>query len=107
MAAVLRPPASGLNVSNALALRESLERLIGNKPLPVEARPQILEESWNPEYHAVIREFERRTGIGAVLNTSFNLHGEPVVCSAGDAVDTFERSGLPHLAIGHWLISKK
>jgi carbamoyltransferase len=71
------------------------------------ARPQILEESWNPRYHAVIREFERRTGVGAVLNTSFNLHGEPVVCSAEDAVDTFERSGLPHLAIGHWLISKK
>jgi carbamoyltransferase len=71
------------------------------------ARPQILDESWNPEYHAVIREFERRTGVGAVLNTSFNLHGEPVVCSAEDAVDTFERSGLPHLAIGHWLISKK
>jgi len=71
------------------------------------ARPQILDESWNPEYHAVIREFERRTGVGAVLNTSFNLHGEPVVCSAGDAVDTFERSGLPHLAIGHWLISRK
>jgi carbamoyltransferase len=71
------------------------------------ARPQILEESWNPEYHAVIREFERRTGVGAVLNTSFNLHGEPVVASAADAVDTFERSGLPHLAIGHWLISKK
>jgi carbamoyltransferase len=71
------------------------------------ARPQILEPSWNPEYHAVIREFERRTGVGAVLNTSFNLHGDPVVCTAGDAVDTFERSGLPHLAIGHWLISKK
>jgi carbamoyltransferase len=71
------------------------------------ARPQILEQSWNPEYHAVIREFERRTGVGAVLNTSFNLHGDPVVCTAGDAVDTFERSGLPHLAIGHWLISKK
>jgi carbamoyltransferase len=71
------------------------------------ARPQILEQAWNPEYHAVIREFERRTGVGAVLNTSFNLHGDPVVCTAGDAVDTFERSGLPHLAIGHWLISKK
>jgi carbamoyltransferase len=71
------------------------------------ARPQILEEGWNPEYHRLIREFERRTGVGAVLNTSFNLHGEPIVCTAEDAVDTFERSGLPHLAIGHWLISKK
>jgi carbamoyltransferase len=71
------------------------------------ARAHILEEAWNPPYYRVIREFERRTGIGAVLNTSFNLHGEPLVASAEDAVDTFERSGLPHLALGHWLISKK
>ena len=76
-------------------------------PQDATARPQILEEAWNPEYHAVIREFERRTGVGAVLNTSFNLHGEPIVASAADAVDTFERSGLPHLAAGHFLISKK
>jgi carbamoyltransferase len=71
------------------------------------ARAHILDEAWNPGYYRVIREFERRTGIGAVLNTSFNLHGEPLVCSAEDAVDTFERSGLPHLALGPWLISKK
>jgi carbamoyltransferase len=76
-------------------------------PQDATARPQILERDWNPEYHAVIREFERRTGVGAVLNTSFNLHGEPIVGGAADAVDTFERSGLPHLAIGHWLLSKK
>ena len=56
---------------------------------------------------ACVREFERRTGIGAVLNTSFNLHGEPLVCSAEDAVDTFERSGLPHLALDRFLISKR
>src|SRR5881296_1755883 len=71
------------------------------------ARAHILDEAWNPPYYRVIREFERRTGVGAVLNTSFNLHGEPLVCSPEDAVDTFERSGLPHLALGRWLISKK
>jgi carbamoyltransferase len=76
-------------------------------PQDATARPQILDREWNPEYHAVIREFERRTGVGAVLNTSFNLHGEPIVGGAADAVDTFERSGLPHLAVGHWLLSKK
>jgi carbamoyltransferase len=85
--------------------REALAAAI--HPHDATARPQILEQAWNPEYHAVISEFERRTGVGAVLNTSFNLHGEPVVSSAGDAVDTFERSGLPHVAVGHWLISKK
>jgi carbamoyltransferase len=76
-------------------------------PHDATARPQILERDWNPGYHDVIRAFEQRTGVGAVLNTSFNLHGEPIVCTAADAVDTFERSGLPHLALGNWLISKK
>jgi carbamoyltransferase len=71
------------------------------------ARAHLVDQAWNPDYHRVIREFERRTGIGAVLNTSFNLHGEPLVGSPEDAVDTFERSGLPHLALDRWLISKK
>ncbi len=71
------------------------------------ARAHLVDEAWNPGYHRVIREFEARTGIGAVLNTSFNLHGEPLVCSPADAVDTFERSGLPHLALGRFLISKR
>jgi carbamoyltransferase len=71
------------------------------------ARAHIVDEAWNPAYHRVVREFESRTGIGAVLNTSFNLHGEPLVCSPQDAVDTFERSGLQHLALGRFLISKR
>jgi carbamoyltransferase len=87
------------------AARDALAAAI--HPQDGTARPQILERAWNPEYHAVISEFQRRTGVGAVLNTSFNLHGEPIVGGAADAVDTFERSGLPHLALGHWLLSKK
>jgi len=71
------------------------------------ARAHLVDEAWNPAYHRLIREFESRTGIGAVLNTSFNLHGEPLVCSPDDAIDTFERSGLPHLALGRWIISKQ
>jgi carbamoyltransferase len=76
-------------------------------PHDATARAHILDEAWNPAYHRVLREFEGRTGIGAVLNTSYNLHGEPLVCSAEDAVDTFERSGLPHLALDRFLISKR
>jgi carbamoyltransferase len=71
------------------------------------ARAHIVDADWNPAYHRVIQEFERQTGVGAVLNTSYNLHGEPLVCSADDALDTFERSGLQHLALGRWLISKR
>src|SRR5947208_12720525 len=51
----------------------------------------------NPADHRVV----------PLLNTSFNLHGEPLVASPEDAVDTFERSGLPHLALGRYLISKR
>jgi carbamoyltransferase len=101
----LHSPYMMLAVPTRPETRDSIVAAI--HPHDATARPQILEESWNPEYHATIRAFERRTGIGGVLNTSFNLHGEPIVCSAADAVDTFERSGLPHLAVGHWLISKR
>jgi carbamoyltransferase len=75
-------------------------------PYDFTARPQILREKDNPPYHRLIRSFEERTGVGAVLNTSFNLHGDPIVCSPDEALETFERSELPHLILGDFLISK-
>ncbi|HNY97509.1 MAG TPA: carbamoyltransferase C-terminal domain-containing protein [Candidatus Pacearchaeota archaeon] len=76
-------------------------------PYDLTSRPQLVEKSWNPEYHALISEFKNLTGIGAVLNTSFNLHGEPNVESPKDALHTFEDSGLPYLALENFLIAKK
>jgi carbamoyltransferase len=75
-------------------------------PYDLTSRPQIVSREMNPDYHQLISEFERLTGIGGVLNTSFNLHGEPNVEQPVDALRTFELSGLPHLAIGNYLISK-
>ena len=69
-------------------------------------RPQILDRATNPSYYTVLKQFEARTGIGGLLNTSFNLHGEPIVCSPEDALSTFSRSGLRHLALGNFLLSK-
>ncbi len=69
-------------------------------------RPQILDKATNPGYYEVLKQFEARTAIGGVLNTSFNLHGEPIVCSPNDALTTFSRSGLCHLALGNFLLSK-
>ena len=63
------------------------------------ARPQILEPDRNPAYDAILAAFEARTGTGALVNTSFNLHGEPIVCSPEDAVDTFRRSELDALVL--------
>jgi len=71
------------------------------------ARPQILTKEHNPTYYRVIKAFEAETGVGAVLNTSFNLHGDPIVCSPRDAVDTLLRSDLDGLAIGEWLVLRK
>ncbi len=70
-------------------------------------RPQVLDKDWNPTYYSIVKSFEDITGIGALLNTSFNLHGEPIVCTPQDALSTFERSGLNYLILGNYLISKK
>jgi len=48
-------------------------------------RPQEVYESWNPDYHRLISNFEELTGEALILNTSFNLHGEPVVSRQGRA----------------------
>lgn len=69
-------------------------------------RPQILRQEDNPSYYNLIKHFERLTGIGGLLNTSFNLHGDPMVCSPDDALYTFEASGLEHLALEDYLVSK-
>lgn len=76
-------------------------------PYDFTTRPQILTEAGNATYYALIKEFERCTGIGAVLNTSFNLHGEPIVTSPEDAISVFERSGLQNLALENYLLRKQ
>jgi carbamoyltransferase len=69
-------------------------------------RPQIVEEDWAPDYARLIKQFEKITGVGAVLNTSFNLHGYPIVCSPEDAIDVFLKSGLQYLALENFLVRK-
>lgn len=64
------------------------------------ARPQTIEEKDNPFYHAVLSEYEKRTGIPTLINTSFNMHEEPIVCTPDDAVRALLASGLPYMAIG-------
>lgn len=58
-------------------------------------RPQILERKWNPDYYDIIKEFEKITGIGGILNTSFNLHGKPVVCSPEDYCTSCQTFVIP------------
>ena len=76
-------------------------------PYDATGRPQEVYASWNPDYHRLISHFEELTREAIILNTSFNLHGEPVVCSPEDALRVFDISGLQHLAIGNFLLSKE
>ena len=71
------------------------------------SRVQTVSKLLNPLFHNLIREFKNITGIGVVLNTSFNLNGEPIVCSPTDAVKTFFQCGLDYLVLGNYLVSKK
>lgn len=70
-------------------------------------RPQVLTQRANPAYYSLLKAFHEKTGVGAVLNTSLNLHGYPLVATPEQALLTLERSGLNHLALGPFLISKK
>lgn len=80
----------------------------GAHPYDLTVRPQVVEREWNPRYYRLIEEFARISGKnGGVLNTSFNLHGHPLVSAPRDALEVFDRSGLKHLAIESYLLSKK
>ena len=70
-------------------------------------RPQVLRREANPDYYELIELFEKKTGIGAVLNTSFNLHGKPLAATPDQALDTLVHSDLRFLVMGPFLISKK
>lgn len=70
-------------------------------------RPQVVTPTGNAEYYDLIQRFEKLTNIGAVLNTSLNLHGYPLVDSPQQAFFTLENSGMKNLAIGPFLVRKR
>jgi carbamoyltransferase len=70
------------------------------------ARVQTVAREVNPRYWRLISEFDRITGVPVVMNTSFNLRGEPIVCTPKDAIRTFYSSGLEFLVIGDFVIPK-
>ena len=69
-------------------------------------RPQMLRREDNPEYHRIIEAFKAETGLGVVLNTSFNLHGDAIVEAPQHAIDTFDRSDLDVLVFDDVAITR-
>jgi carbamoyltransferase len=70
------------------------------------ARVQTVKRDVNPRYWELINEFEKLTGVPVIMNTSFNLRGEPIVCTPKDAIRTFFSSGLDFLVMGNYVVAK-
>ncbi|MFO0615156.1 MAG: carbamoyltransferase C-terminal domain-containing protein [Polyangiaceae bacterium] len=70
------------------------------------ARPQLVSERINPSVYKVIKGYEARTGIPTLINTSYNMHEEPIVCSPDDAIRAFKDGGLGVLALGNFIVDR-
>jgi carbamoyltransferase len=70
------------------------------------ARLQTVHREINPRFHRLLEEFERQTGCAVLINTSFNIRGEPIVCAPHDAYRCFIRTDIDYLCIGNCLLAK-
>jgi carbamoyltransferase len=90
---------------------DTTERKMARIPAVVHAdgtaRPQTVRKEINPEYWKLITEFGKLTGDPVLLNTSFNIKGEPIICHPREAIRCFYDSGIDHLVIGNYLFSKE
>lgn len=68
---------------------------------------QTVTEEDNPNYYGIIKAFERRTGCGVIINTSFNVRGEPIVCTPDDAYKCFMRTEMDVLVLENIILLKK
>ncbi len=71
------------------------------------ARLQSVSKQTNPRYWNLINEFKNQTGYGIIVNTSFNVRGEPIVCTPDDAFRCFMRTEMDYLVLGNFLLNKK
>jgi carbamoyltransferase len=71
------------------------------------ARIQTVDEEDNPRYHGLIRRFYEKTGCPVVINTSFNVRGEPIVCTPQEAYTCFMRTNMDYLVLGSFVLAKK
>ena len=95
---------------HSLNLRDKLYYLRSDMPaithIDYSARIQTVHRETNPRYHKLISEFKKLTGYGVVVNTSFNVRGEPIVCSPEDSYRCFMRTEMDYLLIGNFLFKK-
>jgi carbamoyltransferase len=87
-------------------LKVARSRLPAITHVDYSARIQTVHRETNPRYHGLIRAFEARTGCGMLVNTSFNVRGEPIVCTPEDAYRCFMRTEMDYLVLQNFLLAK-
>jgi len=98
---------SNPHMTTAYMVRERCrDRMAGVIALDGSCRPQIVPDAADDPFARLLRGLGARLGAGIVLNTSLNIHGEPLVCTPSEAVDVYLRSGADALALGPWLLVK-
>ncbi len=95
----------------ALPLKDKLYHLRSDIPavthIDFSARIQTVHKETNPKYHALISAFKEKTGDGLLVNTSFNVRGEPIVCTPEDAYKCLMRTEMDYLVVGNYLFPKQ
>jgi len=96
---------------NNLSMRERINQVRSDIPaithVDYSARIQSVSKETNPNYYNIIKAFEALTGYGIIINTSFNIRGEPIVCTPEDAYQCFMRTEMDYLVLGAFILSKK
>jgi carbamoyltransferase len=91
-------------------LKEKLYHLRSDMPaithIDYSARIQTVHKETNPRYYELIQEFKKQTGYGVIVNTSFNVRGEPIICTPEDAYRCFMRTEMDYLVIGNFVFAK-
>ena len=107
-------PSQRLQPGEKASQLKGLQKLKGNRSqLPAithvdySARVQTVDETRNPRYHKLIRAFEQKTGCPVIINTSFNVRGEPIVCTPAEAYHCFMGTHMDVLVVGNFLLHKK
>lgn len=98
--------ASATNAAGLDRLKQIRSSIPAVTHVDYSARVQTISAGQNPFFHALLRRFEQKTGCPVLVNTSFNVRGEPVVCTPDDAYRCFVNTEMDHLAIGSFLLER-
>ena len=100
----------GKQEAPSLSVRDRINQVRSDVPaithVDYSARIQTVSRETNPDFHSIIKAFEEQTGYGIVINTSFNVRGEPIVCTPEDAYRCFMRTEMDYLVLGSYILEK-